>query len=582
MSLSVLTRGFDSARSGANTAETVLTATAVKTRGVRRLFSLELVGDARGIEAQPLVVAGMVMADGSKRDVIYLATMANQVWAFDLDDGTLLWERTLGRPINGSPRIDGYSINDHWGILSTPVIDADTGVMYLVAWISPDGSFANAQHWVHAISIVDGRPVQPPCNLEGVTFDPGHGQPAQQFRSAMRKQRASLLLATVAGAKVLFVPFGSMYETEQASRGWVIACRTDPLAVTAAWASTAKGSGAGIWQAGAGLAADADGCVYAMTGNGTFDALTDWGESFVKLKYVPPQGGAGTGSLSVVDWWTPWTDDRRVGLDPSGDDDFASTPTNVRSYAINPGAGWDDMDLGSGGPVVIPKLGVVVGAGKDGILYGLRMVAMGKTQPSDLNAPAANYGKLAIPPIWFTYYPAGLDSAPHDVTALNVLYANRTHHQHGSPVFWDSPDHGPMLFCWGENGNLRAWSLAQGAVTYLACGAEVASPEANVPPGGMPGGMLCLSANGAEPRTGVLWACVPYNDANRMVSAGRLLAYDASQFGTYADGSGQLVVLWDSQDWNIAFSHNKFCPPVVVNGRVIVPTYDGSVDVYGL
>jgi outer membrane protein assembly factor BamB len=582
MSISVLTRAFDNTRSGANTAESALTAAAVKTGGVRRLFSLALPGDARGIEAQPLVVAGVTMDDGTQRDVIYLATMANQVWAFDMSDGTLLWERTLCRPVDGSVRIDEYAINDHWGILSTPVIDAGTGTMYLVTWTSADGSVDNAQHWVHAISIVDGRPVQPPCNLEGATFDPGHGQPVQQFRSAARKQRASLVLTAVAGTKVLLVPFASLYESEQTARGWIIACSLAPLAVTAAWAATARGSGGGVWQAAAGLAADADGYVYAMTGNGGFDALTDWSESFVKLQYTPPKSGAATGSLSVVDWWTPWCDDGRVGLDPSGDEEGKPTPTNLRAYTIDVNAGWDDMDLGSGGPVLVPKLGIVVGAGKDGILYAVRLAAMGKTQPSDLNAPAANYGKLAIPPTWFTYYPAGLDSAPNDISTLNLLYANRTHHQHGSPVFWDGPDHGPMLFCWGENGNLRAWSISQGSIQYLACGAEVASAQASVPPGGMPGGMLCLSANGTEPHTGVLWACIPYNDANKMVSPGRLLAYDASQFGAYPDGSGQLNVLWDSQDWNIAYSHNKFCPPVVANGKLIVPTYDGRVDVYGL
>ena len=28
--------------------------------------------------------------------------------------------------------------------------------------------------------------------------------------------------------------------------------------------------------------------------------------------------------------------------------------------------------------------------------------------------------------------------------------------------------------------------------------------------------------------------------------------------------------------------HSKFCPPVVADGKVFVPTYDGRVDVYGL
>jgi hypothetical protein len=100
--------------------------------------------------------------------------------------------------------------------------------------------------------------------------------------------------------------------------------------------------------------------------------------------------------------------------------------------------------------------------------------------------------------------------------------------------------------------------------------------------GGMRGGMMCLSADGVTPNTAVLWARIPYLDANTAVSPGRLLAYDATAFGTFADGSKQLRVLWDSQDWNLTFSFCKFTPPVVANGKLYVPTYDARVDVYGL
>jgi hypothetical protein len=42
MAISVSTRSYDNARSGANTRETELTADAVGTRGVRRLYSIPL------------------------------------------------------------------------------------------------------------------------------------------------------------------------------------------------------------------------------------------------------------------------------------------------------------------------------------------------------------------------------------------------------------------------------------------------------------------------------------------------------------------------------------------------------------
>jgi hypothetical protein len=243
---------------------------------------------------------------------------------------------------------------------------------------------------------------------------------------------------------------------------------------------------------------------------------------------------------------------------------------------------WADMDLGSGGPVVIPSLGVVVGAGKDGILYVLNQHNMGKTQPGDFDQPAGNYAKLKAPPIFFTYFPPTLNPAPNDIATLNTLFAGRTHHLHGNPLFWDSPDLGPVLYCWGENENLRAWSLGHdGKATFLASSAEQASAQSPVPPGGMPGGMLTLSADGHAPHTGIVWATIPYFDANTTISPGRLIAYDATQFGTFAGGAKQIRKIWDSQDWNLTFMFNKFNVPVVANGRVIVPTYEGRVDVYG-
>jgi outer membrane protein assembly factor BamB len=120
----------------------------------------------------------------------------------------------------------------------------------------------------------------------------------------------------------------------------------------------------------------------------------------------------------------------------------------------------------------------------------------------------------------------------------------------------------------------------------MACSAEVASEAASIPPGGtvpaggMPGGMLTLSADGAQ--SGIVWATIPYWDANSIVGPGRLLAYDATQFDVFADGSPKLRLLWDSERENLPFIYNKFTPPVVANGRVYVATYDGRVDVYGL
>jgi outer membrane protein assembly factor BamB len=596
----VTTRSFDLARTSANVKETILTPNAVRSRGIKRLFSLNLPGDARGCEAQPLIVPGLVMADGSTHDVVFLATMANQVWAFDANDGAQLWQRTLGRPIDGNKDIDWSGgptmplINDHWGILSTPVIDLAAGVLYTCAWIGEDGRWQNGQHSLHALHLRDGTPAQTPLSLEGTSYQPGHGLPAQQFRSMERKQRAALTLTQGA----VIIPFGTIQESSQTARGWLIVVDTKSWTIAATWCSTARGSGGGIWHSGAGPAVDSDGFIYVVTGNGDFDGVTDFGESIVKLKYTSPASGR-AGTFAVVDWWTPWTDDGRVGGNPEGEGSKAmqkAMPSNFRmgphlvrmgmmeSMGMASGV-WSDQDFGSGGPVLPPIGGTLLAAGKDGILYTANTQKLGATKPSDLDPSKVvqNYAHLKAPPIFYTYYPgAAPASAPANVQTLNLYFAQRTHHLHGTPVAWQSATQGLMHFCGGENGNLRAWRLnADGTSTYLACSAEVASPQ-SPPPGGMPGWMISLSANGRD--DGIVWALVPAGDGNMELTPGRLLAYDAANFGVYEDGSKQLVVLWDSWDWGAgcAFTHPKFNRPIAWNGKLFVPTYDGRVDVYGL
>ena len=75
----------------------------------------------------------------------------------------------------------------------------------------------------------------------------------------------------------------------------------------------------------------------------------------------------------------------------------------------------------------------------------------------------------------------------------------------------------------------------------------------------------------------IVWAMVPYGNANTTITNSRLLAYAAEDFGRYADGSGQLIPLWDLQDWNWNLLHPKFNRPIAVDGRMLVPTYGGEL-----
>ena len=44
----------------------------------------------------------------------------------------------------------------------------------------------------------------------------------------------------------------------------------------------------------------------------------------------------------------------------------------------------------------------------------------------------------------------------------------------------------------------------------------------------------------------------------------------------------RLKLLWDSRRAGVTYNHAKFCAPVVADGRLFVPTYDGRVDMYML
>ena len=145
-----------------------------------------------------------------------------------------------------------------------------------------------------------------------------------------------------------------------------------------------------------------------------------------------------------------------------------------------------------------------------------------------------------------------------------------------------------MLFVWGENESLRAWRIdpATGKVSFVGKGAEVASAKLAFNPlsiGGMPGGMVIVSSNGKLPHTGIVWATAPIDgDANKDVVPGIVRAYDATELeSTPIDPTTpRLKLLWDSTRSGITFDFAKFCPPVVADGRLLVPTYDGRVDIY--
>ncbi len=599
-----LTRSADSSRSGWNQHETQLTQASVVSKGIFRETIIPVIGDARGMEAQPLILPKVKTKHGI-RDVMVLPSMADVVRGVDAHDGSGIWQVTLGTPITGSQSIDSHQINQFWGCLSTGVIDPDTQRLYQVCWVSPDntGNPNTGRYFMFVLNVADGT------SVAKVPIQGPNGKP--DFNATMRKQRSSLVETNVNGVKTVFGCSGTIFETQaRVASGYCFAFDVASNTVSAMLALTAA-EGAGVWMAGQGVAADAQGYLYLITGNGDFDGVSQWGESFLKLKYTPPVGGV-PATLQVVDHWTPWTDFARSGQTAKPAVKLAGV--SAPSEAIKPVGGgmsiplknaklvpmvsdrgtptllvypemasgnWADEDWGSAGPACIFSIGVCVAAGKDGIAYPIKTASLGGTTLADLKNPKANCAKLAAPSVWLTMSPGPVDPCPTDPATLNFFPWGDTAHLHMTPVqFFDPTLQSWTIFAWGENSQLHKWAVSStGNLTYIAQSNEYASADVRGnPPGGMPGGFCSGSSNGADPNSAILVCTIPYGDANARVVNGRLLVYDAVHLA--ADGS--LKVLWDSQRWGVQFLYNKFDPPVIDGGQIYVPNYNGGVDLYRL
>jgi hypothetical protein len=590
----VYTRSYSNTRDGCYLDPALkLTSSFVQANGVRVLGSYQL-DDPRGTEGQVLIAPQVKVRSGVTRDLALIADMSNNIYGFNAQPPfNLIWKQPIGNPMTVTIQQDMWGINPFWGVLSTGVIDPDTGLWYLVSLATPDGSYANSAYFFHTISLTDGSAAYPPIALNKVTYTAPSGT-IKSFGAAVRKQRASLTLTNVKGVKTVYIPFGSFAETASSNLGWIVAIDVSAAPkISDAWATGDKYLGAGIWMAGAGLSVADDGSLHCMTGNGGFDPPGDVGECFLKLD----------AKLNVKQWWSPYSDAGRAGLDPtlpmqtgtamSGmglpDDGGPNNAMNAMMVAANDATSnvhqVGDQDLGSGGPLYLPSSltgypqNILMGGGKDGILWILNADALGNTLPADFKAAniAGNYKHLLFPPWGWTFNGIGQNLMPTILDQLPIAVGGYTRHVHGQPVAYLSPDHGLLTFVQGENGPVRAVSIAaSGAPTYVACGVDNAS-AGMAPPGGMPGGMLSLAVTAQKANTAVLWACMPwYGNANNTITAGRLVAYAANWVV-----NGNLIKLWDSAQWDINYAHNKFNLATAQMDKVFVPTYDGRVLIMG-
>ncbi|WP_233828365.1 pyrrolo-quinoline quinone [Paraburkholderia sp. ZP32-5] len=490
----VLTYHADIARTGQALNETALTPANVgaSTFGKVGFFTVD-----GKVDAQPLYVGSLAIAGGT-HNVLYVATEHDSVFALDADSGATLWQtRTLKSGETPSDDLGCGQITQEIGITSTPVIDRTrgaNGTIYVVA-MSKDASGAY-HHRIHALDLATGAELLNGPTEIAATYPAANGHVV--FAPSLYAERAGLLLL----GGVVYTAWTSHCDAG-AYTGWIMGYGADTLQQTTVLNVTPNGSGGAIWMAGAGPASDGS-SIYLLDGNGAFDTALDsngfpnlrnFGNGFLKL------GTAG--GLAVADY-------------------FAMS--NVAEEAR------DDIDLGSGGALVLPDLTdangnvqhLTLGAGKDNTIYVLNRDSMGKFNASTNNIYQAIPSQLV----------GG---------------------EFGMPAYFNG-----RVYFGSVGDHLKAFTVTHAKLSTTPTAQTTMTFD-------YPGTTPSVSANGSA--NGIVWAAengsVAALHAFDPVSLSEL--YNSNQMGPRDQfGAG-----------------NKFITPMIANGKVYVGTTNG-VAVFGL
>ena len=251
---SVLTERYDNSRTGANLNETMLSPSSVSPSTFGKLWSYTVSGS---VQAQPLYVANLYMPGYGVRNVLYVVTMNDMVYAFDADSSsnTPLWSDNLPAVTIASPvpiaQIIGVesasteNIVGNVGIESTPVIDMSTHTMYLVTRTMELGLGCEncvAEQKLHALDITTGQEkFGGPVVISGSVPGTGDGASTDIFNELNANQRSGLALANgqiyISWAshedKVAFLP---------AWHGWIMSYNASTLQQTGIFCTTPNSS----------------------------------------------------------------------------------------------------------------------------------------------------------------------------------------------------------------------------------------------------------------------------------------------------------------------------------------------------
>jgi hypothetical protein len=515
----VLTQHNNLYRTGWYSQETILNTKNVKRGSFGRVFS-RTVDDQ--IYSQPLVKLGLTLPTVGKKNVVFITTVNNSVYAFDADSAnvaTSYWTINVtpsgSRPVKNTDMTGacggGYrDFSGNIGIVSTPVIDSTTNTMYILAR-SINTTTNVYEQYIHALDITTGaeRPNSPKLVTAQITGT-GSGSVGGKinFDPQKENQRCGILLLN----GVIYFAWASHCDWGP-YHGWVMGYDKTTLAQKIVYNTTPQGYNGGVWMSGSAPAADETGNLYISVGNGSVGVGTDYSnvtnrsESAIKLT-------PGTSTLTVASFFTP---------------------NNIDKLEAG------DLDFGVTAIMLIPGTTMAITACKDGNIY-----VLDRDNMSGYNA-AANKPLQTI----------NLGSNAH-------LHSAFTYYKGASKEF---------TYVWSENGLLKAFPLDKANKQFDLTNTVNGIVQG---PTGNSGAFLSVSSNGSVDSTAVLWATyAATGDANQAVQPGILRAFAATDV---------TKELWNSSATpdDVVGNYAKFNCPTIVNGKVYLATFSNKLNVYGL
>lgn len=438
----ITTYHYDNYRTGWNSQEKQLTAANVAGANFGLIATTALDDQ---VDAQPLVLAKQAVGNNSAREVVYIATENNSVYAIDANTGAVLLQRNLGGPV---PRnlLPGQCTNGgpNLGINSTPVIDPKSRLIYLITYTYESNKPVYRVHALNPSTLDDAvtpRVIGASGKLSDGTdyaFDPHES-----------RQRAGLLL----NSGNLYAGFASFCDyDDDKSRGWILGWSAKDLKPLKANDLTNKLSHTthnffltAIWMSGYGLAGSAGGDVYFITGNSDYA-----GTSYDPVLNISESVAQMSSDLKSVK--------------------HLFTPMDAQN-------GWSaldktDGDFGAGGLMLLPPQkgqpsNLAVAAGKVGIMYVFNA--------DDISNGVANGGK------------------EYSTANVGACWCG--------PSYYVGSDGKTRIVSSGNNA-VETWLLNAKGTPTLKLDKNVGSVEGEF----FPGFFTSVSSNGTKAGSAVIWA----------------------------------------------------------------------------